>query len=99
MSTNIKKVDNNLIIKIPMKARRFNPLDENSHSEMDAIIGVIESDIDMGFCYRIDMDYKNKPDQWTDYFFKWYGDKEEFENLCKQLSIDLVNSCNIQNVS
>jgi hypothetical protein len=47
----------------------------------------------MGFCYRIDMDYKGKDDQWTDYFFKWFGNRNEFGKLCKQLAIDVVEIC------
>jgi hypothetical protein len=76
-----------------MKTERTNPWDENYHPEMDNIIGLIESDFDMGFCYRIDMDYKGKDDQWTDYFFKWFGNRNEFGKLCKQLAIDVVEIC------
>jgi hypothetical protein len=44
----------------------------------------------MGFCYRIDMSYKGKSDQWTDFFFKFYGDDAEFVSLCRGLKIELV---------
>lgn len=93
MNAKIEKINNELVIKVPMKTERTNPWDENYHPEMDNIIGLIESDFDMGFCYRIDMDYKGKDDQWTDYFFKWFGNRNEFGKLCKQLAIDVVEIC------
>jgi len=92
MNTKIEKIDDELVIKVPLKTERSNPWDENYHPEMDAIIGLIESDMDMGFCYRIDMDYKGKDDQWTDYFFKWHGDRQDFEKLCGRLSLDVIEA-------
>ncbi|MBP6858208.1 MAG: hypothetical protein KBC33_00030 [Candidatus Pacebacteria bacterium] len=86
----IEKINDNLVITVPMKSRRMNPWEDSPGEEMDNIIGLIESDMDMGLCYRIDMDYKGKPDQWTDYFYKWNGSQKEFEILCTQLLIDVV---------
>lgn len=95
MLPKIEKINDDLVITVPMKSVRSNPWDDNYHPEMDAIIGLIESDYDMGFCYRIDMDYKDKDDQWTDYFFKWHGDLVEFEKICSELSIGVVKTQNV----
>lgn len=91
MAEKIYKKDGKLVIEIPLKTKRYNPYDEKDYGdEMDNIIGLIESDIDMGFCFRIDMSYKGKDDQWTDYFFKWLGSKDVFEKMCKDLNFDIV---------
>ena len=92
IDTKIQKINDTLVITVPLKSRRSNPWDESYHPEMDAIIGLVESENDMGLCYRNDMDYKGKDDQWTDYFFKWQGDRSEFEKICSQLSIDMVEA-------
>lgn len=73
-----------------MSAYRSNPYDDEVHDRMDAIIGLYENEWDNGLCYRIDMDYKGKPDQWSDFFFKLNGTKEEFIAMCNELDIDFV---------
>lgn len=87
---NYKIVDNKLIIEIPLKTKRSNPYNESVGEEMDAIIGLYEGEYNNGICGRIDMDYKDKPDQWTDYIFKLNGTEEEFQEMCKELNIDIV---------
>lgn len=83
----------NLIIEIPLKTERCNPYMvemEEYADEMDNIIALIENENNMGFCYRIDMSYKGKDDQYTDYFFKWFGQQKKFEEVCKKLNIDII---------
>ena len=89
MKENIYKTDTSLVIVIPLTQKRSNPYDDREW-EGENVIAIIENDDDTGFCYRIDMSYKGKPDQWSDYFFKWMGDKAGFEKLCKELKIDVV---------
>ena len=88
----IYKVDNgNLIITIPLKTFRSNPYDDEYKEEMDVLIGLYEGEYNNGLAYRIDMEYKGKPDQWSDYVFKLNGSKEEFEAMCQELKIDWID--------
>jgi len=85
------KIDKeNLIITIPRFTTRNNPYSEEYHPKMDNIIGIYEDEYNNGLAYRIDMDYKGKDDQYTDYFFKLNGEKEEFNEMCKDLEIDAM---------
>ena len=97
MNKNIYKKDDKLIIEIPLLADRWNPYSDSVVGTMPNIIGVIEqvknsTEPEMGFAYRIDMSYKGKDDQWTDFFFKWFDDQKSFKKLCKDLGIDIVYS-------
>ena len=61
---------------------------------MDNIVGLIvpvkeRSDPDIGFAYNIDMAYKGKPDQETDFFYKYHGHKNDFIKLCEKLKIEI----------
>ena len=90
-----KKEGNDLIITIPFKKRRFNYYNEMATGdgdvgEMDTIIGLYEDEYNNGLAYRIDMDYKGKDDQCSDYFYKLNGTKEEFEEMIKELGIDAI---------
>lgn len=86
------KVENdNLIITIPLKTFRSNPYDEDYQEEMDNLIGLYEGEYNNGLAYRVDMSYKGKDDQWSDYVFKLNGSREEFEVMCKELKIDWVD--------
>ena len=94
MKLKISKKNNNLEITLPLTTRRSNPyMGDDYHPKMDNLIGLIENDFDFGFCYRIDMDYKDKPDQWTDYVLKLDKDMDanEFRVLCKKFKIDIVD--------
>lgn len=85
-----KVEEGNLVITIPLKTKRWNPYEDEPIGEMDNIIGVYHSEYDNGLCYRIDMDYKGKDDQWTDFFYKSDVSLEEFQEMCKELKIDMV---------
>jgi len=92
--TKIYKKNNKLIIEVPFYSERSNPYDDSYCEKMDNVIGIITpnskcSDPDMGFCYLIDMDYKGKEDQWTNYFYKFDGEEEEFNELCTKLGISI----------
>ena len=95
MREEIKKDGENLVITIPLVTTRYNPYMDNGDGSykgepMENIIALVESELDMGFCYRIDMSYKGKNDQWTDYFYKYHGPRSEFEKLCHEMNIDIV---------
>jgi len=86
------------VIESPLKTERLNSYDEDYHAKMNNIAGLIERResnvapcyVRMGFCYVIDMQYKGKEDQFTDFFFEYSGGQEEFEELCKKLKINIV---------
>ena len=65
---NVYKKNDKLVIEIPLIGERHNPYDEDHKVEMDNIIGVIAGD-EFGFAYQIDMAYKGKADQYTDFFY------------------------------
>ena len=90
MNKQYKKEGDNLIITVPLKARRYDPWTEELTEEMDNIIGVFESEDDNGLAHRIDMSYKGKPDQYTTYFYKLDGSKEDFDAMIKELEIDAI---------
>lgn len=87
---NFRIENNNLIITIPLKTKRYNPFLDKETGKMDNIIGLYEDEYNNGLCYRLDMQYKGKEDQWTDYFYKLNGTKEEFKEMIKELGIDAV---------
>ena len=97
----ITRDKDNLIVTIPLKARRWNPYNdmagENPDTgEMDNIVGVIEGHHqggndwdDIGFMYLQDFSYKGKSDQLTSWAVKYGGEPEDFEKLCAELKIPL----------
>ena len=87
----------NLIIEVPLKSRRYCPFTDTDKGEMDNIVGLVERNkgfIEVGFAYRIDMDYANKGDQNSDFFYKetlGFGDEEgvkKWEERCEELGIE-----------
>lgn len=65
-------------------------VDLGTYSE---ITGVIESETGrFGFAYTIDMDYKDKPDQYTqnNLYLDMEMDQKEFVKLCDDYSIPLA---------
>ena len=89
MTNNISIEKNNLVIKIPLKAKRFDPYTETDAREMDNIVGVITND-EVGFAHWIDRDYKGKDDDVSNFFYIYLGEKKDFINLCKKLKIDVI---------
>lgn len=93
---NIYKKEDKIIIEIPFYSERYNPYmsDSSYHSKMNNIVGVIVpvkncDTPDIGFAYNIDMDYKGKPDQTSEIFYKFYGKRKDFIDLCKKLKIEI----------
>lgn len=89
----ITKDKDYLIIKTPLKKKRYN-LEGEDAGEMDRIVALITTDEygneEMGFCEWIDMSYKGKDNQYTDFWYKWWGDREEFEDICRALGINII---------
>lgn len=93
MQEKIYTTKKELVIKIPLLQKRHWVYDDDEWED-ENIIAVIEeqenSGLEMGFCYRIDMSYKGKSDQWTDFFYKFHGDEDEFVKLCRSIKMDIV---------
>ena len=71
-----------LVIRVPLKQQRSNPYDDFEFTG-ENIIGIIEPQAkcnipEFGLAYRIDMLYKGKADQWTDIFYHWHNELEDF---------------------
>jgi len=45
----------------------------------------------IGFAHVIDMDYKDKGDQWTDIVIEYQGNEKDFKKLCEDLRIGYVD--------
>lgn len=86
--------NNNLIIEIPLYQKRSSPYEKGTW-QGENIIGVIEpepncSDNKCGLAYRIDMSYKGKPDQHTDFFYIHFEGEKDFVKICKKLDIEII---------
>lgn len=89
----IKKVDNNLEIKliIPLEKDRYCPYEDKVVGTMDSIIGLIDNRMsEYGFAHMIDMAYKDKGDQFTSCFYFFNGNEDEFIKLCKKIKINII---------
>lgn len=91
----ITKEKGQLVIRVPLKKRRFNPYNDcftgnGDVGEMDNVIAVYESDTCNGLTYAIDMGYKGKDDQFTDYFLRTDMGIKDFEKLVKELELSIV---------
>ena len=95
MKEKIYKKGDKIIIEIDYWSKRFNPYapdqDVGSYPTLTGMITKDESGNDeLGFCQTIDMSYKGKGDQYTDIKYHFWRDKKEFEELCKDLGINIV---------
>ena len=91
----LKKQDDKYIftLEIPQTEKRYNPYDEQEHGEMNSIAGLIDKKMsEYGFVWLIDMDYKDKGDQWTGIFLECssFMSEGEFIELCKKNEIDYM---------
>lgn len=87
---NIKIEDGFLVIREPLQVKGIDSYSDDEFIR-DNIIGIIEPkgwETECGFAYRIDMSYKGKADQWTECFYKYFGDVKSFKKLCKKLGIE-----------
>lgn len=92
-----KKIKDKIIIEIPFWTKRYNPISDEWFGKHPTLTGLIIEHRkggndwdDVGFALTIDMDYKGKMDQWTDIWFQYDGENEEFEKLCKKWNIPFV---------
>lgn len=93
----ITRAEDNLIITLLLKGRRYNPYNEMAGldpytGDYDAVVGVIENHdgySECGFMGVQDFSYKNKGDQLTDWIIKTNLEPEEFEKLVKELKMPL----------
>lgn len=87
----ITKTKDKITFTFPRFEKRFNPYDpDRDYGNYPFFTGLIvreEEYEDMGFAGTIDMDYKGKPDQVSDFIVKWCGSKEDFRKECKKLGI------------
>ncbi len=91
----IKQTDKEISFTFPRYQKRSNPYDEKGdYGEYSTFTGLIihhkdgQSD-EIGFAGTIDMDYKGKPDQVSDFIVVWYGEEEEFRKECERLQINV----------
>lgn len=92
----IEKTDKEINFIFPRHQKRSNPYDEKSDfGEYPTFTGLIihhrkDGQYDeMGFAGTIDMDYKDKPDQVSDFVVMWDGGEEEFRKECEKLQINI----------
>lgn len=92
----IGQTDNEINFTFPRYQKRLNPYDEESDfGEYPTFTGLIvrhrkDNQYDeMGFARTIDMDYKGKPDQVSDFVVMWDGGEEEFKKECEKLQIGI----------
>jgi len=86
----IYKKDNRIMLEIECESPRldFHGKKLGSHSTIAGLITIDSSGIsEMGFAYVIDMQYKNKSDQCSDIFFRWFGTEQEFREKCAELNL------------
>jgi len=86
----IEEDESMLVIGIPLKTKRYNPYEKKETGEMDNVVGVYQEENENGLCFMIDMEYKGKDDQWTDYFLRTDCEFEKFKKLCKELKIKYI---------
>lgn len=89
----VYKQDGKIIFEFPEELPRSNPWTEGDVGSFPYFTGIIVpqkncSDPEMGFAGTIDMDYKGKPDQWSDIIVHWHGEKEDFIKKCEELGVE-----------
>lgn len=93
MKFNLEKSNSEwkLSFEIPITVKRNNPYAEEDCGLMDNIIGLIDKD-KFGLAKTIDMSYKGKADQYTDFFLdlSFFMDEKEFEQLCEKNKISII---------
>ena len=99
----IYKQDDKLIVELPLTQHKSNMYDENEKKELtDNLIGVVNGK-GTGFeecmiSQLIDLSYKGDQQEGMPYIH-FFGDAEEFEELCKTIGIsvwyhDICAKCN-----
>ena len=93
-----KKVKDKIIIEIPFWSKRINPYMENEDvGKYPTLTGMVINHKkngnnwrEIGFALTIDMDYKGKIDQYTDIWFQYGGEPDEFKKLCAKWNIPFI---------
>lgn len=91
----ITKRKDKIIFEFPARLKRVNPYDEDEVGETYPFFtGLIIKHRkgsnrwdEIGFAQTIDMAYKDKPDQTSDFIVKWTGEEKAFIVQCKILGI------------
>ena len=84
---NIKKENNELVIRIPMKQKINNPyLDDKDLSDTDNLVGIIAGN-EYSISYLIDLDYKGTQQEGSPIIM--FDTREELEKVCKDFGIQL----------
>ena len=91
----IKKENDKIIFEFEAKGKRCNPYDdEHDYGTYPTFTGLIvrhKNGLDeIGFALTIDMDYKDKADQFTDIVVHWQGEEEKFIEICKEFGFEIV---------
>ena len=98
MAIKYYKEKNKIHIVIDFWSKRINPYMEGEDvGDYPTLTGMVVEHRkggndwdDIGFALTIDMDYKGKDDQYTDIWFQYNGEVEEFEKLCKKWNIPFI---------
>ena len=95
----IRRENNKFIIEYPATTERSNPYEDYLYDDprtdkMDTLIGLISNFAgydEYGLAHRIDMDYKDKPDQVGSYVVYWQGDEQSFKDMCKNIDVNIMD--------
>jgi len=92
----ISRVKDEIIIKIPFWQKRCNPylLNDESQGRYPTLTGLIirhrkdgNDYEEIGWAETLDMAYKGKPDQISDFLVMWEGEEQDFIKKCGELKI------------
>ena len=82
---NIKKENNELVVRIPLKQKINNPyIDEKDLTETDNLVGIIAGN-EYSLSQRIDLDYKGDQQEGSPIIM--FNNREELEQVCKDFEI------------
>lgn len=99
----ILKQDGYIVFRFPEQKPRVSPYDRDEFINLveagpfdfySTFTGLIVpqkncNQPEMGFALTIDMDYKDKPDQWGEIAVRWFGEKQAFVDKCVEMGIEV----------
>ena len=88
----ILATEKEITFTFPRYGTRHNPYDEEEHGEYPYFTGLIvrhKGYTELGFAGTIDMSYKDKGDQVSDFIVMWNGSEEDFIKKCEELDFDI----------
>jgi hypothetical protein len=88
--------DIEIVMRIPKTSARQNPwaAEGEDCGKYDTVTGLVDDRLcEFGFSYTIDMDYKDKADQFTSMFvdLSMFMDKETFLKTCDDLHLSVIS--------